>query len=109
MDKARCWSSLGMVIVFVAVGLLGGRSQAQPEPGQRAGPPLFLKIGELRINPSQVTCVQLQTSSGEKALHVAMGVQIQGFKFGTDGQAEALLEWFEAHSTEIKPKPLNPK
>jgi hypothetical protein len=109
MDKARCRLSLGMVIVVVAAGLLVGRSQAQPEPGQRADPPFFLKIGELRINPSQVTCVQTQTSSGEKTLHVAMGVQIRAFQFGTDGQAEALLQWFEAHSTEIKPKPLNPK
>jgi hypothetical protein len=26
------------------------------------------------------------------------------FEFGTNGEAEALLEWIDAHSTELKPK-----
>jgi hypothetical protein len=57
MNQNRQFLSLGMVIVFVVVGLFVGRSQAQPEQARRADLPLLLKIGGWRFNPSQVTDV----------------------------------------------------
>ena len=104
MSKNRQILSLGMVIVFVATGFFVGRSQAQPEQLQRADLPFLWRIGEKHFNPTKVTSVRTHTSQGKKYL-ILGGVELEAFKFGTDGEAEALLEWFDARSIEIKPKP----
>jgi hypothetical protein len=104
MIKRRHFLSLGIVIVFVAAGFFVGRSQAQPEQLQRADLPFLWRLGEKHFNPSKVTSVETFTSSGKKYLQID-GVELRPLEFGTDGEAEALLEWFDARSIEIKPKP----
>jgi hypothetical protein len=104
MSKNRQFLSLGMVIVFVATGFFVGRSQAQPEQLQRAGLPFLWRIGEKHFNPSKVTTVQTFKSDGKTYLQID-GVELSPLEFGKDGEAEALLEWFDARSIEIKPKP----
>jgi hypothetical protein len=104
MSKNRQFLSLGMVIVFVAAGFFVGRSQAQPEQLQRADLPFLWRIGETHFNPSKVTSVRTLMSQGKKYLLLG-GVELKAFEFGTDGEAEALLEWFDVRSIEIKPKP----
>jgi hypothetical protein len=108
MDKARYSLMLGTVIVIVAIGLLVGRSQAQPEQLRRAGEPFFLKIGRLRLNPNQVSSLNtymLGDPPYECLEIIYGGNRMQLLELGTDGVAESLLEWFDSHSTEIKPKP----
>jgi hypothetical protein len=110
MSKDRLRLSLGMLIVLVAVGLLADRSQAQPEQTRLAIPPLYVKIGEWRFNPGEVTSVETGEFVGDRKILVHLGPgQGKSFTFGTDGEAEALLEWFDAHSTELKPKPVEKK
>jgi hypothetical protein len=113
MSKNRWCLPLVTVIVVVAIGLLVGRSQAQPEKSRRAGPPFLLSIGKYRINPSQVSVIQTWNIHSEEHpdnhLTIHVGGRDLDFEFGTDGQAEALLEWFDAHSTELKPKPVKRK
>ena len=109
MSKNRKLLSLGIVVVFVAAGLLVGRSEAQPEQGRRADPPLLVKIGDWRFNPRQVTAVNI-SEFGDGYLSVFLGAQHgKDFKFGSNGQAEALLEWFDANCTELKPKAVKKK
>ena len=110
MSKNRLWLSLGVLIVVLAVGLLVGRSQAQPEQSRRADPPFLLRIGDLRFNPSLVSDVRIMEHEGFRCLRLGCGGEsIYALEFGTDGQAEVLLEWFDAHSTELKPKPVKKK
>jgi hypothetical protein len=113
MSKDRQFLALSAVIVCVAVGLLVGRSQAQPEQSRRADPPFLLRIGKHRINPSQLSYVYTWDVTFENHADNHMTIFSGGreidFEFGTDGQAEALLEWLDAHSTELKPKVVNKK
>jgi hypothetical protein len=108
MSKNRQFLSLGMVIVFVAAGFFVSRSQAQPEQLQRADLPFLWRIGEKYFNPSKVMSVHTFTLYGKKYLQIDGG-ELRPFEFGTNGEAEALLEWFDAHSTELKPKPVKRK
>jgi hypothetical protein len=102
-----------MVIVVCAAGILAGRSQAQPEEGQQVGPPIFLNVGGLRVNPTQVSFAYTYAKSFEKKdTHDTLAVAFDGTAPGTqyftlndDGRAEVLLEWIDAHSTVLR---LNP-
>jgi hypothetical protein len=115
MTKNRLWLSLAMVILVFAVGLFTGRSQAQPEKTQQPGPPIFLKIGKLRINPNQIARAYTYNNNvGEPDKYLAVSISggsagVDYYDLGQDGVAEASLEWIDAHSTELKPKVVNKK
>jgi hypothetical protein len=105
MSKNRQYFPLVMLIAFVAIVSLVGRSPAHHEIERRADAPLFVKIGKWRFNPSQVTAVNFN-DFGDGILSVFLGAQHgKDFKFGTNGEAEALLEWFDRSTIEIKPLP----
>jgi hypothetical protein len=117
MGKHRRFLSLGMAAIACAVGLLVGRSEAQPRQGQQAGAPLLIKIGKHFINPNNIFQVNSYNSDRDPAkpdeylqlsTSGANGDAIY-YQFGTDGGAEALLEWLDAHSVELKPKPTRKK
>jgi hypothetical protein len=115
MTKNRLWLLLGVVLLAFAIGSLVPRSQAQPQPqpekGRLSDSPIFLKIGTIRINPDQVAYVTTWTGVGDPGakylgIHAGGGAAPMDLEFATDGRAEALLEWFDAHSVELKPKAL---
>jgi hypothetical protein len=107
MSKNQLWSLLGLVVVVFVVGLLGQHSQAQPELSRAADTALLIKIGDLRFNPSQVATVEIENEppTGKTLRVFVIGGRALTYVFGTNGEAEALLEFFAARSAEIKPKP----
>jgi hypothetical protein len=115
MGKNRHWLSFGMVLLAFAVGLLVSRSHAQPEKGQQSSSPIFLKIGKTRINPNQIARAYTYNSNpGEPDNYLAVSISggsagVDHYELGTDGVAEALLEWIDAHSVDVKPKPVEKK
>ena len=115
MSKSRLWFSLGMVIVVVAIALFASQSQAKPEKGQQAGAPIFLKIGKLRINPTQIArAYTYNNNANEPDEYLAVSISggsagVDYYRLGTDGVAETLIEWIDAHSVELKPKPVEKK
>jgi hypothetical protein len=109
MGKIRRFAMFGVMLAFALVGFFVGRSPAQPDDVRRNDLPLFVKIGDWRFNPRQITYVNT-VDIGAGQLAVFFGPQHgKDFKLGTDGEAEALVEWFDAHSTVLKPKPVKKK
>lgn len=102
MNAPRSTMALGMGIIAVILGLTIGRLYAQPAVEAKKPSPFLIKVGRQWFNPDQLGFIQ----RGNGYLHVTCGGKTESFELGTDGEAEAIIEWVEARSSELKQKPV---